>query len=244
MDQGQTLIAKNHLILIKIIFHPTREELLIPDLGVDKVWRLLKNKGGAWEVKDSISVEAGSGPRHAVLHNDVLYTALELTNRVTSHVLPPLPQAPIPLSTLPSVSPPSRALPTMTIGEIILSPSTPSYPSPLLYVSNRDEPLPAGDTIAVYTPYHVSSLPSTPSSSANVPSRPLVDVGGQFRYIGSVATGLRHVRAIALGGPDSRFLVAGGVQGGGIKVFERVGASLREIASTNDVEKPTSFLWV
>jgi len=132
----------------------------------------------------------------------------------------------------------------MTLGEIILSPSTPSHPSPLLYVSNRDEPLPTGDTIAVYTPYHVSTLPTSRSVSPGAPKRPSVDMGGQFRYIGSVATGLKHVRAIALGGPDRRFLVAGGVQGGGIKVFERVGASLREIASTNDVEKPTAFLWV
>jgi 6-phosphogluconolactonase (cycloisomerase 2 family) len=53
----------------QIIFHPTREELLIPDLGADKIWRCLKNNSGAWEVKGSVSMEAGSGPRHAVIHS-------------------------------------------------------------------------------------------------------------------------------------------------------------------------------
>lgn len=125
------------------------------------------------------------------------------------------------------------------IGEIVLSPSTTSHPDPLIYVSNRNEPLPAGDTIAVYAPHHSSSLRSTSSGQSGADT----SSGAEFRYVGSVATGLKHLRAISLGGPESQYLVAGGAQGGGVKIFERNGASLKEIASV-DVEKPTSFVWL
>lgn len=89
-------------------------------------------------------------------------------------------------------------------------------------MTNRNEPLPAGDTIAVFAP-HGKDAP--------------------FRYLGSIATGLQHLRCISLGGPGSKYLIAGGVNGGGVKVFERTGASLCEIAGV-DIEKPTSFVWL
>lgn len=43
------------------------DELLIPDLGADKVWRLTKGASG-WEVKGAIVYPAGSGPRHILVH--------------------------------------------------------------------------------------------------------------------------------------------------------------------------------
>lgn len=106
-----------------------------------------------------------------------------------------------------------------------MSPSTAAHPEPFIYVSNRNEALPAGDTIAIFAP-----------ASKDDKEKP-------FRYLGSVATGLKHLRAISLGGPESQYLIAGGVNGGGVKIFERKGATLQEIASVH-VEKPCSFIWL
>jgi 6-phosphogluconolactonase (cycloisomerase 2 family) len=44
------------------------DELLIPDLGADKTWRLAKESTG-WEVKGVIEYPAGSGPRHILIHS-------------------------------------------------------------------------------------------------------------------------------------------------------------------------------
>ena len=65
----------------------------------------------------------------------------------------------------------------------------------------------------------------------------------QFQYLNSIATGLQHLRSITLGGPDSRYLIAGGVHGGGAKIFERTGTSLQEVAKV-DIEKPACFVWL
>jgi len=199
------------------------DELLIPDLGADKTWRL-KEEGGKWNFVGSLNHGAGKGPRHAVIHNDVLYTTLELANEVDAHTLPPLPQEPTLLSELSSVPPGSSPTPDMYLAEIVLSPPTAAYTSSLLYVTNRNEAPPSGDTIAIYAPYQHTS-------------------GEEFHYLGSVATGLQHLRSISLGGPGFQYLVAGGVYGGGVKVFERKGSSLQEIARV-DVEKPASFVWL
>lgn len=61
-----------------------------------------------------------------------------------------------------------------------------------------------------------------------------------------VHTGLKHLRGAAILGEDSRWVVLGGTQGGGVKVYERVdnGRSLREVASLPGVEQPTAFLWL
>ena len=119
----------------------------------------------------------------------------------------------------------------MLSAEILLATGTPTHSSPLLYVSNRNEGLPTGDTIAIYTPHQ-----RTPSTES--------DGSSQFKLINSVATGLHHLRGMAIEGKDARYIVAGGTNGGGIKVFERVGANLKEVATTEAVEKPASFLWV
>lgn len=49
------------------ILHPERKELLIPDLGADKVWRLSKSKG-KWEISGNVSYCPGGGPRHVAFH--------------------------------------------------------------------------------------------------------------------------------------------------------------------------------
>lgn len=46
------------------ILHPERQELLVPDLGADKVWRFSKNEAGKWEICGYVQYQPGSGPRH------------------------------------------------------------------------------------------------------------------------------------------------------------------------------------
>lgn len=62
-------------------------------------------------------------------------------------------------------------------------------------------------------------------------------------------SGLTHLRGMVLGGKgegeEGKWIVAGGVNGGGVKVFERVegGKGLREVTKC-EVEKPTGFHWL
>lgn len=53
----------------QIALHPDREEVLIPDLGVDKTYRLTKDEAGTWVVKGAITYAPGSGPRHVAFHS-------------------------------------------------------------------------------------------------------------------------------------------------------------------------------
>lgn len=106
-------------------------------------------------------------------------------------------------------------------GELIFA----ENPVPLLYASNRDDPDPAGDAIAIFE---------------TVP---------RLVRVAEVRTGLKHLRGVAFIGDDNEFLIAGGLNGGGIKIFERVSADqgfLREIASLKEgvVDQPTSFIGV
>ncbi len=159
---------------------------------------------------------------------DILYTLNELTSTLTAHRLPPLPAAPTLLSTTPTIRCPSEEpLGDRLAAELLLAPAVtgedggdPSF----LYASNRNDPSPAGDTLAVF--------------SLEKPEAP--------ELVAEVHTGLRHLRGAAIVGEDSRWVVLGGTQGGGVKVYERVdgGRSLREIASLPGVEQPTAFLWL
>src|SRR5882724_9244316 len=51
----------------QVVVHPTREEVLVPDLGSDKIWRL--SRDGSEYVGDQghIGISAGGGLRHAVV---------------------------------------------------------------------------------------------------------------------------------------------------------------------------------
>ena len=152
-----------------------------------------------------------------------MYTLLELSSELTAHRLPPLPGPPTLLATVPTLA--QRAPPpdgdAMLAAEVLAPPPNAAFPAARVYVSNRNDPAPGGDTIAVF------------------------DADGAPRYVGEVRSGLRHLRGMVFGGPDDRWLVAGGVMGGGVKVFERVeeGKGLREIAAVS-LEAPTGFLWL
>ncbi|KZT27154.1 putative isomerase YbhE [Neolentinus lepideus HHB14362 ss-1] len=191
---------------------PTRDELLIPDLGSDKTWRLVRGQNG-WEITGSIEYSPGNGPRHVIEHDECLYTVLELHNTLSQHSLGPLlsSEKPSQTTTLPTHIPvpiPSQTIPLgMLAAEILLA----TTPSPFLYVSNRNDPSPGGDSIAIFS--------LSPSG---------------LERIGEVKTGLHHLRGMILFGQDDKYLIAGGVNGGeggvGVKVFERIdgGMGLKE----------------
>ena len=138
---------------------------------------------------------------------------------------------------MPSVQPPNKVADSMLLAEILLAETSPSFPEDLLYVSNRNDPHPEGDTIAIFT---------------------TEGDGTDFELVGEVRTGLHHLRAVAFGGENNKYLAVGGlsggfqlpadVKGGGIKVFERIngGRSLKEVAHLpeEEVEGPTSLVFL
>ena len=228
----------------QVVLHPARDELLIPDLGADKTWRLRKNAKGAWEIAGHVSYKPGSGPRHLAFHSasaglfsfdaitrltvalsdDILYTALELTSEVTAHRVPPLPAQPIYITSVPTMAsfpgPPAEL--GMLAAEILLPAPNKTFPTPYLYVSNRNDPSPEGDVIAVYD----------------------VSDAEKVAPVAEIRSGLKHLRGMVFGGPDDKYLVAGGANGNGVKVFERIdgGKGLKVVAAL-DLEANTRFLW-
>jgi len=111
----------------------------------------------------------------------------------------------------------------MLAAEILIPIPNEQFPTPYLYVSNRDDPSPEGDTISIFS---------------------IAD--DALDLISEVHTGLNHVRGIAFGGPNSEWLVAGGTKGGGVKIFQRVerGKNLKQVAHDPDVQSPTGFAWL
>ncbi|KAI0090803.1 putative isomerase YbhE [Irpex rosettiformis] len=208
----------------QVLRHPDRPEILVPDLGTDKVWRLTKDEQGIWTKAGFVEIKAGGGPRHAAVYNNVLYTVLELSSEVTAHRLPPLPEKPTLITTVPTMSkfPGDPEELGMLCAEILLPKPNTSYPTPYLYASNRNDPSLEGDVIAIFSVADPEKL----------------------ELVAEVRSGLKHLRGMLFGGPDDRYLAAGGVLGGGVKVFERVdgGKGLKEVASV-ELEAPTGFLW-
>ncbi|KAI0683998.1 putative isomerase YbhE [Cytidiella melzeri] len=207
-----------------VFAHPDRAEVLVPDLGADKIWRLAKDESGTWTTAGFVQSKPGGGPRHVAIHNDVLYTLLELSSELTAHRFPPLPAEPTLIATVPTMSkfPGNPQQLGMLAAEILLPKPNRSFPSPYLYVSNRNDPSPEGDVIAIFSVEDPEKL---------VP-------------VAEVRSGLKHLRGMQFGGSDDKYLVAGGAQGGGVKVFERVdgGKGLKGVASIN-LNAPTGFLW-
>ena len=219
----------------------THDELLVPDLGDDKTLRLVKSADGVWEVRGHISYNSGSGPRHVAFYGthpgrpsgqggtltnatgDNVYTVLELTSFVAAHKAPSLPAEPTFLISTPTKRNPLPHPNDMLAAEILIPTPNEHFPTPYLYVSNRNDPSPEGDTISIFS-----------------------IAGDALDLISEVATGLNHVRGIAFGGPDSELLVVGGTKGGGVKIFQRVegGKNLMQVAHDPSVQSPTGFAWL
>lgn len=218
-DEDRQLSSHPH----QVIPHPTRDELFVADLGDDKVLRLAKTAGGAWEICCHISYNGGSGPRHVAFYGDNVYTILELTSFVAAHKVPPLPEEPTFLISTPTKRNPLPYPNDMLAAEILIPPPNDRFPAPYLYVSNRNDPSPEGDTISIFS---------------------IAD--DTLDLISEVATGLNHVRGMMFGGPNSEWLVVGGTKGGGVKVFQRVegGKNLKQVAHDPSVQSPTGFAWL
>lgn len=229
------------------------KEVLIPDLGSDRVWRLVK-ESGAWVTKAFIQQPLGSGPRHIVpysthklifpnntrghwlirhLHSDGnIYTLHELTNTLSQQAIPPLGVSGsgtliANISTLPTDIPANSLY---GAAELLISPATLSSPQRYLYASNRNvspqasQLDPLGDTIAIFAIYPTLHL------------------------VKQVHTGLQQIRGLTLGGGvNGPYIAAAGKEGGGIAVYERVsgGADLKLLARYNGTgtTEVVSFAW-
>ena len=153
-----------------------------------------------------------------------LFTILELKNKVVRHRFPPHPALPTFIKSTPTLSNPPSASTDQLAAEILIPPPNESFPTPYLYLSNRNDPSPEGDIISIFSIQNPDSLD----------------------LIAEIRTGLKHLRGMVFGGPNDKYLIAGGVNEGGIKVFERIdgGKSLRLVVTNNSVQAPTGFLWL
>jgi 6-phosphogluconolactonase (cycloisomerase 2 family) len=153
-----------------------------------------------------------------------LYTALELSNQVAKHRLSALPSEPELITVASTMFNPPSSPTDMIVAEILLPKPNSSFPTPYLYVSNRNDPSPEGDTVAIFSLANPSKL----------------------ELVNEVRTGLNHVRGMGIGGPDDKYVVVGGLISGGVKVFERMdgGKGLKAVAAVKEVDAPSGFLWM
>jgi len=207
-------------------------ELLVPDLGGDTVWRLVPNRDGMFVIEGEITQPTGSGPRHALISNNTLITLHEFSSTITSQPIPPLGQNSSDLISNVSVVPSDKAgLPgfKFAAAEVLLPSPNHAFPLALVYASNRNV--------------------GTNTSDPNGDSIAVLRLGGDgtLQVINQFFTGLHQVRGMQFGGPGNRYLVASGVVGnGGVVVFERVGlgAQFVQVASNKEIPNLTSFVWV
>lgn len=151
---------------------------------------------------------------------------MELSNKLVAHDISST-SDPVVLATSPTLFPPPAPTPdpAMLSAELLIPTPSTAFPQSLIFTSNRNDPREGGDTIEVF-----ETLPSTTSTS--------------FTHVTSIPTKLHHLRGMVFFGPDEKYLIAGGANGGGIKVFERTESSmLKEVAWLDtDALNPTGFL--
>ncbi|KAJ3915123.1 Lactonase, 7-bladed beta-propeller-domain-containing protein [Lentinula edodes] len=133
-------------------------EVLVADLGADKIWRIGKNDtsgNGSFSVQGQIDRDPGSGPRRLAIYNDILFVVSETTSTLTAQRIPAGPNGTT-SSLLANISTfPADALPgsKFASAELLISTPTERFPNPLIYVSNRNIGStidPKGDTIAIF----------------------------------------------------------------------------------------------
>ncbi|RDB20797.1 6-phosphogluconolactonase [Hypsizygus marmoreus] len=206
----------------QVILHPEHNELLVPDLGADMVQRFKTAKDGSLKHRGHMQYARGGGPRHVAFHDGNLYTLLELSSVLVKHRFPPLPHLPSFVTSKPTMSKPLPQPNDMLAAEILIPTTNSTYKTPYLYLSNRNDPSPEGDIISVFS---------------------LAD--DSLELVTEFRSGLKHLRGMAFGGPDDKWLVAGGANGGGVKILERIdgGRNFKVVAENASIEAPTGFLW-
>ncbi|KAG6864569.1 hypothetical protein C0991_008612 [Blastosporella zonata] len=207
----------------QVIISEEHGELLVPDLGGDAVRRFKVGEAGALEHRGDIQYTPGGGPRHVAFYDGYLYTLLELSSDLVKHKFPVHPESPVFVKSTPTMSNPFPRPNDMLAAEVLIPKPNSTYPTPYLYLSNRNDPSPEGDIIAIFA----ISGPDT------------------LELVAEVRSGLKHLRGMVFGGPEDKWLVAGGGVGGGVKVFERIdgGKGLKVVAENSNVEAVTGFLW-
>ena len=155
-----------------------------------------------------------------------MYTLCELTSTVATHRLDSVTEDIPPLAHASTMLTPPSPLGNMLAAEILLYPSpsssSASHKTRFLHVSNRNFPGEVGDPLAIF--------------SLEDPTEP--------KLVRETASELSHVRSIVVS-PDGKYLAAGGVHGGGVKVYVvgEDGGALEQVAQC-ELEGPTHFLWL
>ncbi|KAJ6598351.1 Lactonase, 7-bladed beta-propeller-domain-containing protein [Mycena vulgaris] len=239
------------------------DEVLVPDLGGDKIWRIARNGApGNFKVQGQIDVDKGTGPRHIAIHDNILFTVHETASTLTAQAIPAGPNG----TTIPLIANvttiPADALPgsKFAAAEILISTPTDAFPNPLIYVSNRNiSPNvtdPRGDTIAIFEFVNATDsgacTTATPANHRRMlrqRMRRQAAGGAQLRLVAQIPTGLQQIRSMALGRVDDggdEFLIAGANTEGGVAVFQRVdgGRNLTLAARNLDLGNRTSFVFV
>lgn len=163
---------------------------------------------------------------------DRLYTLHELSSTLTVQRIPGPPNATVPIIASVSITPPNPpAGAKFAAAEILIPPTSPAFPIPYIYVSNRNTGNldPRGDSIAIFQ--HVN--------------KDRRDEGLQL--IQQVYTGLDQIRGMEFGPDPYEFLAASGFQGSaGVLILRRIdeGRNLEIVARNLDVPTRTSFVWL
>ncbi|KAG6918098.1 hypothetical protein DXG01_016550 [Tephrocybe rancida] len=241
-------------------------EVFVTDLGGDKIWRLVRDGApGSFKVQGQINVDAGSGPRHIAILDNILFVLSEKVSTLTAMHIPQAPNGTaLPLIANVSITPPTTFNATFAAAEILISTPTTQFPDPLIYVSNRNlgpEFDPKGDTIAIFEFKNATSTATDRESTSSKRMlrrnrRDLQKAGlasnataPQLSLLAQVPTGLKQIRSMSLGpvkGGGDEFLIAGANVGGGVVMFRRVdgGRNLTEVVRNEQVANRTSFVFV
>ncbi|KAK2467915.1 hypothetical protein APHAL10511_000210 [Amanita phalloides] len=212
-----------------------RNEIFIPDLGADTIWRLARSSPslfGGYTIQGSIPQPQGSGPRHIAIFDDKLYTLHELSSTLTVQDIPAGPNGTSSIIASVSIIPPNPpAGAHFAAAEILIPPPSAEFPIPYIYVSNRNTGVldPRGDAIAIFE--HVNK---------NQPDEGL-------QLVRHVYTGLDQIRGMEFGPSPSEYLVASGYQGsGGVVMLRRndTGKDMDIVARNTDILTRTSFVWL
>lgn len=212
-------------------------EVLVPDLGGDTIWRLGRTGGpGQYTIHGSIPQPAGSGPRHISIYNHRLFTLHELSSTLTVQRIPEAPNGTSSIIASASIKPPNPPQnSTFAAAEILIPTPTEMFPVPYIYVSNRNTGTqdPRGDTIAIFEHVHQG----TPFEG--------------LKLVRQVYTGLDQIRGMEIGPVDERggekYLIASGFAGtAGVLVFRRTegGRNLELVAKNLEIPTRTSFVWL
>ncbi|KXN82927.1 hypothetical protein AN958_02010 [Leucoagaricus sp. SymC.cos] len=208
------------------------DEVLVPDLGQDTIWRLVQNgrNPGSFVIQGSIPQPAGSGPRHIAIFEDRLFTLHETASTLTVQAVPAAPNGTSPIlsdvSTVPPGKHPEGAI--FAASEILIPNPTRRFPKPYIYVSNRNTGTqldPRGDTVAIFE---------------------LLNKGTnneKLQLVNQIFTGLQQIRGM----DAEEFLIAAGVAGNAGTIMLRrteAGRNMELIARNLDVPTRSTFVWL